>query len=292
MTARFRKGKQAPPESSPISVGWSAFRKGAKDLTGEGIGGQIRSNMSKIANAIRLLFVEPKELAARLDTKLEYWRDKQVPRRATYRETPWSEFAREMNIDDISTDEIDRLVQARLENHRGPWSSKHNAVPITAQALYRLCRLKRPSVVVETGVAYGMSTSYILAALRDNQHGRLYSIDFPPLAKDAANHVGALVPPELKDRWELIVGKSQQKLPALLEKLGEVDLFVHDSLHTYRNMRFEFDLAWPHLPQGGILVSDDIQDNDAFDELREKASRYWTIGDPSEPDWLFGVAVK
>ncbi|MDQ1280386.1 MAG: hypothetical protein QG670_1649 [Thermoproteota archaeon] len=45
--------------------------------------------------------------------------------------------------------------------------------------LYVLCRQLKPYVVVETGVAGGMSSSYILCALEENKYGRLYSIDVP-----------------------------------------------------------------------------------------------------------------
>jgi len=45
--------------------------------------------------------------------------------------------------------------------------------------LYNLIRDTRPSIVVETGVASGVSTAYILQALEDNRKGKLYSIDLP-----------------------------------------------------------------------------------------------------------------
>ncbi|MFC1897710.1 hypothetical protein ACFLX8_04000 [Chloroflexota bacterium] len=51
----------------------------------------------------------------------------------------------------------------------------------TAQgvSLYALCRQLRPDVVVETGIASGVSSSYILCALEENKDGQLYSIDIP-----------------------------------------------------------------------------------------------------------------
>ena len=48
-----------------------------------------------------------------------------------------------------------------------------------ATTLYALCRKLKPDVVVETGVASGVSSSYILCALHENEHGQLYSIDVP-----------------------------------------------------------------------------------------------------------------
>jgi len=46
--------------------------------------------------------------------------------------------------------------------------------------LYIVCRLTTPKIVVETGVEHGISTSFILEALEDNNKGFLYSVDFPP----------------------------------------------------------------------------------------------------------------
>jgi len=47
-------------------------------------------------------------------------------------------------------------------------------------------------------------------------------------------------------------------LPKLLATLGSIDLFIHDSLHTERNLRFEMERAWQALRPGGVLLCDDI----------------------------------
>jgi len=49
-------------------------------------------------------------------------------------------------------------------------------------SLYFMIRIQKPNVVIETGVHRGVSTSFILQALEDNNKGNLYSIDLP-LAK-------------------------------------------------------------------------------------------------------------
>lgn len=51
--------------------------------------------------------------------------------------------------------------------------------------LYVICRTVRPNVVIETGVASGLSSAYILQALEDNSSGRLYSIDLPDADTEA-----------------------------------------------------------------------------------------------------------
>jgi hypothetical protein len=68
----------------------------------------------------------------------------------------------------------------------------------------------------------------------------------------------------LRDRWTYIKGSSAQRLPGLLAQLGQIDLFVHDSRHTERNVRFELDRAWAVLRPGGALAVDDVDLNWGF----------------------------
>ena len=62
----------------------------------------------------------------------------------------------------------------------------------------------------------------------------------------------------LKHRWQLIPGNSKDELPPLLTRLGTIDLFHHDSLHTVEHMRWEYATAWRALSPQGVLSSDDV----------------------------------
>ena len=156
--------------------------------------------------------------------------------------------------------------------------------------LYALVRKLRPCVAVETGVCNGFSTAFVLLALQRNDTGELHSIDLPEVvgadyepgtfwegkqgaAIPPGKEPGWMIPADLRERWHLIVGRSQEKLPSLLERLGAIDLFVHDSEHSYECMDFEFRAAWPALREGGALVADDWNWNDAFAELARDAGR-------------------
>ncbi|HVH79348.1 MAG TPA: class I SAM-dependent methyltransferase, partial [Stellaceae bacterium] len=132
---------------------------------------------------------------------------------------------------------------------------------------YLACRVLKPSVVVETGVAHGVTSAYILAALQRNACGHLYSIDRPPLALHSDDFVGVCIPDALKAGHTLIRGDARAKLPAVLNALGEVDMFVHDSDHSYRHMKFELGLARRHLRVPGVVISDDVDYNTAFHEF-------------------------
>lgn len=138
-----------------------------------------------------------------------------------------------------------------------------------APTLYVVCRLLRPKVVVETGVASGVSSTFILKALEDNHYGQLYSVDLPcpdihgvilPPDKDA----GWIIPGQLKARWHFIVGKSTQVLPSLMAQLDVIDVFFHDSEHTYDNVMFELQTVFPHMRSGGVMMIDNVNMNNAI----------------------------
>ena len=111
-------------------------------------------------------------------------------------------------------------------------------------------------MVVETGVCYGASSAYILEALEANGKGKLYSIDLGNTKDEPPNDF--FVPPRLLNRWKLCVGDAKQLLPPLLAKLGQIDLFHHDSLHTHEHMMWEYETAFGGLSPGGVISSHDV----------------------------------
>jgi len=170
------------------------------------------------------------------------------------------------------------------------------------RAIWCLIRLLRPENVVETGVAHGVTSRVILEALQRNGKGRLWSIDRPTLERKLEDQVGVAVGDRFSDRWTLIRGSSRRCLPRLLKQLGEIDLFIHDSLHTERNVRFEIEHAWKALSDGGVMLVDDIDANHAFLDLQSSLSGCRSLigeAEPLRPDLrrfngkgLFGVMFK
>jgi len=154
-----------------------------------------------------------------------------------------------------------------------------------------ICRLLRPRLVVETGVANGVTSAFILRALAENRHGSLHSVDLPPLGGDFHGSVGRLIPDRLRGRWQLHVGSSRRELPKVVDG-NAVDVFLHDSVHTYRTMSWEFATVWPNLRSGGVLLSDDVQDNKAFEEMRTRGVGFWRVVREQDKPFLFGIAVK
>ena len=146
-------------------------------------------------------------------------------------------------------------------------------------SIYVIIRALKPNTIVETGVANGASSFYILLALKKNNKGHLFSIDFPNLDPTSIipqnKEVGWMVPQILRERWTLIFGKVEEKLAKLLKELGNIDIFFHDSLHTYEYMMFEYKLAWGKLNKGGLLISDNIDLNNAFKDFCKEVKAHW-----------------
>jgi hypothetical protein len=135
--------------------------------------------------------------------------------------------------------------------------------------LYAFVRLLSPRHVVETGVSSGVSSAFFLAGLRRNGSGSLHSVDLPtrqrgprfgprdsPVALPPGRKTGWALPEDLKEGWDLRIGPSQKVLPALVNEVEEVNIFLHDSHHTPTHLRFELTTVEPKLRPGSIVLAD------------------------------------
>lgn len=160
---------------------------------------------------------------------------------------------------------------------------------VDAEFLYWIVRRLKPKTVVQTGVSNGLSSAYIMLALAKNgPEGRLHVVDLPYIFDPADPHwtqkgylhgvviphgksSGWLVPDIYRDRFEVGVGDAKELLPPLIDRLDGIDMFFHDSDHTYNHMMFEFDQAMRKLKPNGVIVADDISWNTS---LWDFADRY------------------
>jgi hypothetical protein len=124
-----------------------------------------------------------------------------------------------------------------------------------------------------------------------NKEGKLYSIDWPG-GKDVTfvpegKETGWMVPDPLRKRWTLEIGRSEDTLLPILDRLGEMDIFLHDSDHSYETMMYEYRTAWPHVATNGLLLSDDVKMNTAFEEFSKDMNTLTMIY-----KGRFGIAQK
>jgi predicted O-methyltransferase YrrM len=175
--------------------------------------------------------------------------------------------------------------------------------PAFIRAIWCLIRHLSAHRVVETGVAHGVTSRFVLEALARNGGGHLWSIDLPPqLHPELHWQIGLAVDARLRDHWTLVAGSSRRRLPGLLKDVGSIDLFVHDSLHTEFNVLFEMHQAWKALRPGGAIVVDDIDANPGFHAfcMAVPHARSWVCQSaPLRPDYRrsddkgkFGIVMK
>jgi len=166
-----------------------------------------------------------------------------------------------------------------------------DASPELAALCYSLVRLTKPSVVVETGVGRGVTSYQILRALKENRKGILFSIELPMLKLGAKKDVGVLVPTSLRSRWKLIYGPGVREMNRLRKQVQNIDMFVHDSNHSYLNQRAEYQFALHWLKKGGLLVSDDVG-NDALLEASEEFNGRLMMAKQPKSKYIGVIAIE
>jgi len=152
--------------------------------------------------------------------------------------------------------------------------------------LYILVRLYHPDICLETGVFYGGNTSFILNALRKNDYGALISIDLPgnEIDNSLRHHLvgntedvpdglgtGFMVHNALKSRWVFIKGDSLTEIPKIDRK---IDLYVHDSDHSFKFVMHEMSLMWDKMNSKGVILADDVDWSNGFYTFCSRKSLY------------------
>lgn len=261
---------------------------------------------------LRLLFRNPKEAADRLQDfvglELERHRGTRVPQQ--FPSVAALDDALRLLVSVAGGDPGPILAEAELagvEHHIAVATAELRArpslpIPLTYSAdtvlsrlAYAACRALQPEIVIETGVAYGVTSAAVLTALHKNGKGTLHSIDLPPLgSRTAPELVGYMIPTALKERWRLHLGSSKRVLPRLLGGRGpRVGVFIHDSADSYGLQRAELRAVWPCLTPPFAVIVNGVHSTPAFLEfVAEKGLERWcALGRTENPGYLIGLAV-
>lgn len=163
--------------------------------------------------------------------------------------------------------EEDDDLRRRLETRLRARPDRNNRAAYGRRAgWYALARARKPRLLVETGTHDGLGTAVLLRAIERNaaegRQGTLLSFDIRPDA-------GWLVDDELARWLDKRIGDARALLPEALVG-AELDMFVHDSHHTYEHETFEFETVFPAASPGAVLVSDNAHGGTAFRDFCER----------------------
>lgn len=124
--------------------------------------------------------------------------------------------------------------------------------PEEAAVLYMLTRACKPRIVLETGTFKGYSSSEIARALKANASGHLLTVDI-------AADTGEAVPAELTPHITFHRSTPSRRFAAEWPVDSRIDLFFHDSLHTFLNTFGELTWFARHYAAGAVIVCHDAK---------------------------------
>lgn len=232
----------------------------------------------KLAALLTLLIFTPREFYDRVRAKIEILQRRRRRPRVQYEAVNWATFVEQCRQTTLPhvTDADDgfiafyrHLIERRRSLDSIPFPLIYDGDLRLARLAYLMTRALQPELVVETGVAAGIVSACVLAALERNGRGRLVSIDLPPLG-GTWESVGRAIPDGLRPRWTAVRGSGVRRLRSTLDGLPPVGLFIQDSLFTRRNSLEEYAQVLPHLADRSAIIANAIQHSDAFDFLVKK----------------------
>lgn len=260
--------------------------------------------MNKAIEMLATLLRRPNEFLVRMASSIEIRLEPLLTSRTNYDTEEWDKVLSKLGellgpklttfMGESALKEIENTIHRKLRTipAEAPFPLFHNGDFRLGRLCYVLARALEPDSVLETGVCYGVSSAFILKALEQNGRGTLYSIDMPPLGSNADRFVGWLIPQDLRQRWQLFLGPSKDLLPKVTAQVGALEMFLHDSKHTYWNIRRELQAVKAILAHPSVVVADDVEGNAAFLEWAvESKPAYWaTIAEENKRS-LLGVAA-
>lgn len=129
--------------------------------------------------------------------------------------------------------------------------------------LYEFVLEFKPENVLETGTQNGISSRTILLAMKENDKGKLVTVD----RKDRSTILDDEFM-DVKDRCKFVAGDSHspETLQKVKNELGEdklFDMFFIDGDHSYEGSKADFYDYLPMIKPGGIILMHDTVNTDA-----------------------------
>ena len=156
---------------------------------------------------------------------------------------------------------------------------------VGGETVYVVAALLKPRAICEIGVANGVSTLYLLgAADYGNFDPDIRAIDKPQFesmireqrGKRGLHGTGGIIPDSREAGWvapkrqrteygyQYYVGDFTEILPDVMEEIEHLDLVLYDASKDRVEMEMAYEESISTLEPGGVLISDDITVNNAF----------------------------
>lgn len=158
-------------------------------------------------------------------------------------------------------------IKTRILTHRLSYMADSDARFGRRMIWYLLTRIKKPKLVVETGVDKGLGSCVITAALKRNEtegHSGKY------LGTDIDEGAGYLLDGKYKNFGKIIYGDSLVGLKKIKEK---IDLFINDSDHSASYEKSEYDVISTKLNKGAVVIGDNCNSTDELLKFARKTKK-------------------
>jgi predicted O-methyltransferase YrrM len=191
------------------------------------------------------------------------------------------DFSKELShhFDDARRVYVETVQDVRIKVASESWNAEMNLCVL----LFSYIRVNKPQIVVETGVANGITTRVMMSALSE-YGGHLHSFDILTEASSVYEGIG---------NWHfhlLSTRGAAKEINLVVQEIPEIDMWVHDSNHGSTWQEFEYRLAVSKLSKNGILVSDDIDASPAWAKVSSEILKNpWAIFDARK---VIGIAHK
>jgi predicted O-methyltransferase YrrM len=148
--------------------------------------------------------------------------------------------------------------QLGSDGKRHTLDGKTLIVPKQGMWMYEFCRERKPTKTLEIGLAYGYSTLYFLAAIRENCLGHHTSID--PFQNEKWHGIGSCQPRSLgaSDSFRFIEEKAVTALVQFAARRETFDVIFIDGSHRFDDVFVDFTLSAELCPPGGCILLDDM----------------------------------
>jgi predicted O-methyltransferase YrrM len=151
---------------------------------------------------------------------------------------------------------------------------------------YATVRVKKPRVVIETGVDKGLGAVLLCSALQKNSEegheGRYFGTDINPEA-------GYLLSGRYREFGEILLGDSIKSLGNIIDP---VDVFINDSDHSSIYEYDEYRTIASKLSAGSIILGDNAYVSDSLQRFADETGRsFLFIREDPSGHWYPGAGI-